>query len=361
MTKEKNIILFWLLRLFFCTFISYFARLFVILHKIYTKVMNQSVTDILNNTQETLFSFEVLPPVKGKSIEQIYRTIDKLMAYNPAFIEVTTHRSDYSYREVKPGQFVRVEDRLRPGTVAVSCAIKQRYNIPVVPHIICSGYTQQDTENELIDLAFFDIFDLIVLRGDKSKLDNRFIPKEGGLMYASELCQQVNEFNEGRMIFGDSHDMLRGKRPFTYGVAGYPEKHDEAMSLQADMDALKKKVDMGAGYIVTQMVFDNEKYFAFLDRCEKAGINVPIIPGLKPISTLNHRSMLPRTFHIDFPDRLVRRLMDCKSNDDVKKVGIEWAINQCLELKAAKVPSLHFYTMNAADAICKIMDEVSNK
>ena len=320
--------------------------------------MNQSVTDILKNTQETLFSFEVLPPVKGKSIEQIYKTIDKLMAYNPAFIEVTTHRSDYSYREVKPGRFVRVEDRLRPGTVAVSCAIKQRYNIPVVPHIICSGYTQQDTENELIDLAFFDIFDLIVLRGDKSKMDNRFIPKEGGLMYASELCQQVNEFNEGRMIFGDSHDMLRGKRPFTYGVAGYPEKHDEAMSLQADMDALKKKVDMGAGYIVTQMVFDNNKYFDFLDRCEKAGINVPIIPGLKPISTLNHMSMLPRTFHIDFPDLLVSKLQGCKANDDVKKVGIEWAIKQCQELKAAKVPSLHFYTMNAADAICAIMDEV---
>lgn len=321
--------------------------------------MNRSVTDILKDTKETLFSFEVLPPVKGKSIEQIYKTIDKLMVYNPAFIEVTTHRSDYSYREVKPGRYVRVEDRLRPATVAVSCAIKQRYDVPVVPHIICSGNTQQETENELIDLAFFDIFDLLVLRGDKSKMDNRFIPKEGGLMYASELCNQINEFNEGRMLFGDSHDLLNGKRPFTYGVAGYPEKHDEAMSLQADMDALKKKVDMGAGYIVTQMVFDNKKYFQFVDRCQKAGINVPIIPGLKPIGTLNHMSMLPRTFHIDFPDRLVAKLQRCKTNDDVKKVGIEWAIRQCQELKAAHVPSLHFYTMNAAASICQIMEEVS--
>lgn len=321
--------------------------------------MNTSVTDILKNTHDTLFSFEVLPPVKGKSIEQIYKTIDMLLPYNPAFIEVTTHRSDYSYREVKPGRYVRVEDRLRPGTVSVSCAIKQRYNIPVVPHVICSGNTQQETENELIDLAFFDIFDLLVLRGDKSKMDNRFIPKEGGLMYASELCNQINAFNDGKMMFGDSHDMLQGKRPFTYGVAGYPEKHDEAMSLQADMDALKRKVDMGAGYIVTQMVFDNRKFFNFCDRCLKAGINVPIIPGLKPISTLNHMSMLPRTFHIDFPDRLVGKLQRCETNADVKKVGIEWAIRQCNELKEAHVPSLHFYTMNAADSICKIMNEVN--
>lgn len=320
--------------------------------------MEKSVSDILKNTDKTLFSFEVLPPVKGKSIEQIFKTIDRLMAFNPAFIEVTTHRSDYAYREVSAGQYVRIEDRLRPGTVAVSCAIKQRYNVPVVPHIICSGNTQQETENELIDLAFFDIFDLLVLRGDKSKMDNRFIPKEGGLSYASELCAQINKFNEGKMIFGDSHDMLIGKRPFTYGVAGYPEKHDEAMSLQMDMDMLKRKVDMGAGYIVTQMVFDNRKFFNFVDRCQKAGINVPIIPGLKPIGTLNHRTMLPRTFHIDFPDKLVNKLLRCETNDDVKKVGIEWAVRQCQELKAAGVPCLHFYTMNAAAAIEQIMKAV---
>lgn len=317
--------------------------------------MSQSVTDILSSASETLFSFEVLPPVKGKSIDQIFRTIDRLMPFHPAFIEVTTHRSDYAYREVGEGRYVRVEDRLRPGTVAVSCAIKQRYDVPVVPHVICSGNTRQETENELIDLSFFDIFDLLVLRGDKSKLDNRFIPKPGGLAYASELCEQINEFNAGRLIFGDAHDMLRGGRRFSYGVAGYPEKHDEAMSPQADLDALKRKVDMGAGYIVTQMFFDNRKYFAFVERCQKAGINVPIVPGLKPIGTLNHRTMLPRTFHIDFPDRLVARLQRCETNADVRKVGIEWAIKQCQELAAAHVPCIHFYTMNAAAAVEEIM------
>lgn len=320
--------------------------------------MRQSVTDILKNTSKTLFSFEVLPPLKGKSIEQIYKTIDRLMPFHPAFIEVTTHRSDYSYREVAPGQYVRIEDRLRPGTVAVSCAIKQKYNVPVVPHIICSGNTRQEIENELIDLAFFYIYDLIVLRGDKSKADNRFIPKDGGWSYASELCGQINEFNAGRLLFGDSHDMLKDGRRFSYGVAGYPEKHDEAMSLQADMDALKKKVDMGAGYIVTQMFFDNRKYFSFLDRCQKAGIDIPIVPGLKPIGTLNHCTMLPRTFHIDFPDRLVGKLQRCETNDDVKKVGIEWAIRQCQELRDAGASCLHFYTMNAAAAIETIMKDV---
>ena len=319
--------------------------------------MTQSVAEILRNTRETLFSFEVLPPLKGKSMEQIYATIDRLMPFHPAFIEVTTHRTDFTYREVQPGQYVRVEDRMRPGTVAVASAIKQKYGVPVVPHIICSGNTQQETENELIDLAFFDIFDLLVLRGDKSKMDSKFIPKEGGLHYASELCQQVNNFNAGKLLYGDQHDTLAGKRPFTYGVAGYPEKHEEAMSLNADLDALKQKVDMGAGYIVTQMFFDNNKYFDFCERCLKAGITVPVVPGLKPLGTLNHMTMLPRVFHIDFPDELVAMLRQCKTNDDVKKVGVEWAVRQCQELRAANVPCLHFYTMNAATAIEKIMKE----
>lgn len=321
--------------------------------------MKQSVADILKETKDTLFSFEVLPPVKGKGIEQIFHTIDNLLPFNPAFIEVTTHRSDYVYKEITPGQFVRVEDRLRPGSVAVACAIKQRYGIPVVPHIICSGNTQQETENELIDLAFFDIFDLLVLRGDKSKSDNRFIPKEGGLKYASELCMQINKFNHGELVYGDTHHMLHNKRTFTFGVAGYPEKHEEAMSLSMDMEVLKKKIDAGASYIVTQMFFDNNKFFDFCERCLKAGINVPIVPGIKPISTLNHCAMLPRTFHIDFPDKLVEQLMVCQDNKQVQEVGIEWATSQCIELKKEGVPCLHFYTMNAATAISNIMKGVN--
>ena len=313
-----------------------------------------SVASILQETKETLFSFEVLPPLRGRSIDQIYETIDTLMPFHPAFIEVTTHRSDFTYRETSPGTFQRVEERLRPGTVAISCAIKQRYGLPVVPHIICSGYSQQETEYELIDLSFFDIFDLLILRGDKSKQDNRFIPKEGGLRYANELCEQVNRFNNGQLLYGDQHNMALN-RPFTYGVAGYPEKHEEAMSLQADIEALKRKVDAGAGYIVTQMFYDNNRYFDYCERLAKAGINIPVVPGLKPLGTLNHLTMLPRTFHIDFPEPLVRQLQGCTSNADVRRVGIEWAIRQCEELRAAHVPSLHFYTMNAASSIVEIM------
>lgn len=313
-----------------------------------------SVTDILRNAEKTLFSFEVLPPLKGRSITQIYETIDRLMAFAPAFIEVTTHRSDFSFKETTPGNYQRVEERLRPGTVAVAADIRQKYGVPVVPHIICSGNTRLETEDELIDLSFLGIYDLLVLRGDKSKHDSRFIPKAGGLSYASELCEQINAFNDGRLVYGDQHDMIR-ERPFTYGVAGYPEKHEEAMSMQADLDALKRKVDMGAGYIVTQMFFDNRRFFDFCERCAAAGINVPIVPGLKPLSTLNHCTALPRTFHIDFPDDLVCLLQRCTTNDDVRRVGIEWGIRQTQELHAAHVSCVHFYTMNAATSIEAIM------
>lgn len=314
----------------------------------------KSVTEILQQADKTLFSFEVLPPLRGKSIEQIYETIDRLMPFRPAFIEVTTHRSDYAYKETQPGQFKRVEERLRPGTVAIAYAIKQKYDLPVVPHVICSGYSQQETEYELLDLSFLDIKDLLVLRGDKSKQDSRFIPKEGGLRYASELCEQINRFNQGRLLFGEQHELCE-ERPFTYGVAGYPEKHEEAMSLTADLRALKRKVDLGAGYIVTQMFFDNQKFFRFVDQCREAGITVPIVPGLKPLGTLNHCTTLPRTFRVDFPEELVTRLENCKTNDDVKKVGVEWGIHQCQELKQHGVPCLHFYTMNAASQIEQIM------
>lgn len=316
-----------------------------------------SVSDILRDTQKTLFSFEVLPPVRGKSITQIFTTIDRLIKFNPAFIEITTHRSDYVYKEIEPGNYKRVEERLRPGTVAIAYAISQRYGVPVVPHIICSGYSQQETEYELLDLSFLDIKDLLVLRGDKSRQDSKFIPKEGGLTHASELCEQINRFNNGHLLFGEQRE-IANERPFSYGVAGYPEKHEEAMSFAADLRALKRKVDLGASYIVTQMFFDNSKYFKFVDRCREEGINVPIVPGLKPLSTLNHFTTLPRTFRVDFPDRLVGMLEKCKTNEEVKQVGTEWCVEQCNELKAHDAPCLHFYTMNASAQIEQIMTEV---
>ncbi|MBQ0057714.1 MAG: methylenetetrahydrofolate reductase [NAD(P)H] [Bacteroidales bacterium] len=310
-----------------------------------------SVSAFLQSRHDTAFSFEVLPPVKGKSIEQIYRTIDRLREFNPAYINITTHRSDTVYHETAPGVFTRLQECHRPGTVAIAAAIKEKYGIPVVPHLICSGYSQQETEYELIDLSFIGITDLILLRGDKGRDDSRFMPREGGHSHASELCEQVMQFNAGRLIDGSQHEMLSDGRQFTFGVAGYPEKHEEAMNLEADIEALCRKVEKGAGYVVTQMFFDNEKYFSFVDRCRKAGITVPIVPGIKPLGTLNHRTLLPRTFHIDLPEPLARELARCSTNEQVRAVGIEWGIAQCRELRAAGVPSIHFYSMNASQSV----------
>lgn len=316
-----------------------------------------SVTELLNNTRETAFSFEVLPPMRGKTIDSVFRTIDRLMPFRPLFIEVTTHRSDYVYRDRGDGSFERVEQRLRPGTVAIASAIKQRYHVPVVPHLICSGYSRQDTENELIDYSFLEIKDLLVLRGDKAKQDSRFVPKAGGLAHATELIGQVERFNRGILEYGDRHDYCID-RPFSYGVAAYPEKHEEAMNLQQDIERLKEKQDLGAGYAVTQMFFDTDVYLRFVDRCRDAGITMPIVPGLKPLSTLNHCTLLPRVFHIDFPEALAEQLSRCQTDDDVKKVGMDWCIAQCERLKAAGVPCIHFYTMNAASIIEQIAGEV---
>lgn len=316
-----------------------------------------SVSELIKTTDKTLFSFEVLPPLRGKTIDSVFRTIDRLMPFNPAFVEVTTHRSDFVYKEMADGSYQRVEQRLRPGTVAIASAIKERYNVPVVPHLICSGYSEQLTENELIDYSFLGIKDLLVLRGDKSKQDNRFVPAAGGHSHATELIGQVNRFNEGHLLYGEEHDYTREVK-FSYGVACYPEKHEEAMSLQYDIDMLKRKQDAGAAYAVTQMFYDNEKFLRFVDRCRESGITMPIVPGLKPLGTLNHCTMLPRTFQIEFPDELVAKLSRCQTDADVKQVGIEWGIRQTEELKAHGVPCVHFYTMNAASAIAQIAEAV---
>ena len=316
-----------------------------------------SVAEFLNSQHETAFSFEVLPPVKGHSIEQIYKTIDRLRQFNPAYINITTHRSDYIYREKEPGIYIRQEERHRPGTVAIAAAIKNKYNIPTVPHLICSGFTAQETEYELIDLSFLGIMDLILLRGDKSKEDARFTPMPGGLSHASELCSLVNNFNAGNLLDGKKHEMINDV-PFTYGVAGYPEKHEEAMNLQTDLDALKDKVAQGAGYVVTQMFFDNEKYFSFVDRLRAEGITVPIIPGIKPIVFKNQLTVLPKIFRSEIPEPFAAELRKCKDDEEAKEVGIEWSIQQCKELMAHGVPSLHFYTMMASDSVRRIAQAI---
>ena len=290
----------------------------------------------------------MLPPVRGKSIEQVFRSIDRLMPFNPAYINITTHRSEVVYREVAEGVFQRTFERRRPGTVAIAAALKGRYGVPAVPHLICSGFSKADIENEMIDLSYLGITNLLVLRGDRAKGENRFTPVEGGHEHAVELCRQVEAFNRGVLLDGEEHEPLHR---FSFGVAGYPEKHEEAMNIDMDIEFLKAKIDAGAKYVVTQMFFDNKRYFEFVERCRAAGITVPIIPGLKPLTSLTQQALLPKTFHIDLPMELARELCRCRSNEDVKALGVEWGVQQARELKAARVPSIHFYSMNATASV----------
>ncbi|MBR2961869.1 MAG: methylenetetrahydrofolate reductase [Alistipes sp.] len=311
-----------------------------------------SVASFLTDNHSTAFSFEVLPPVRGKSIESLYRSIERLMPFNPAYINITTHRSEVVYREISDGVFHRTTERARPGTVAVAAALKGRYGVATVPHVICSGFSKSDIENMLIDLSYLEIEDLLVLRGDKAKNEKRFEPHSEGHQHAIDLCRQVVDFNRGVMLDDVLSEPL--VKPFTFGVAGYPEKHEEAMNIDTDIANLKAKVDAGAAYVVTQMFFDNNRYFDFVERCRKAGITVPIVPGIKPLTSLVQQNLLPKTFHIDLPMELASELSKCRTNDDVKALGVEWGIAQTRQLKAANVPSIHFYSMNAATSVEQI-------
>lgn len=315
-----------------------------------------SVASFLKGEHSTAFSFEVLPPLRGNSIDTLFSSVERLMEYSPAYINITTHRTDVVYKEVSAGVFQRTTERKRPGTVAIAAALKSRYGVATVPHIICSGFTASELENELIDLSYLGITDLLVLRGDRAKGDNSFVVDNGGYSHAVELCRQVAQFNNGKLLDGTTHNGLT--TPFSFGVAGYPEKHEEAMNLQTDIEYLKAKIEAGAEYIVTQMFFDNAKFFDFVKRCRAAGIDVPIIPGLKPLTSLTQQSLLPKTFHIDLPMELASEFVKCKSNDDVKALGVEWGIKQAKELKAAGVPSIHFYSMNAVASIDQIAKSV---
>lgn len=294
--------------------------------------------------------------MRGKSIDNIFSNIDRLMAFDPAYINITTHRTEVVYQPMDNGMYRCFSEIKRPGTVAIAAALKGRFGIPTVPHIICGGYSRHEIEDELIDLSYLGINDILVLRGDRQKGENRFSAATDGHSHADALCQQVNDFNAGRMVDGTETEPLT--TPFTYGVAGYPEKHEEAMNPETDMEHLKRKVEMGAQYIVTQMFFDNKRYFEFVDRCREAGITVPIIPGIKPLTTLAQATLLPKTFHIDIPEELAAEMSRCKTNDDVKALGVEWGTAQARELKEANVPSIHFYTINATASVEKIAKNV---
>lgn len=313
------------------------------------------VIEHIKNSKSTAFSFEVLPPLKGNSIASVYATIDKLREFDPKYINITTHRSEYVYKDTDDGLFKRVITRNRPGTVAIAAAIQSRYGITAVPHVICSGFSKYEIEYSLIDLNFLGIYDLLILRGDKAKHEQYFTPLPDGYSHAIELQQQVNLFNQGYFLDGSKTTITT---PFSYGVAGYPEKHDEAPNMEQDMMRLKAKVDAGAEYVVTQMFFDNAKYFAFVDKCREAGITVPIIPGIKPINLVNQLTVLPKVFHVDLPEALAVELGKCKDNKQAVEVGVEWGTMQARELKAQGVPSIHFYSMMATDSVYRIAKAV---
>ena len=305
---------------------------------------------------KTLLTIEILPPLKGENIRSLFDNIDPLMEFKPPFIDVTYHREEYVYKKMPSGLLEKRTTRKRPGTVGICAAIQNNYKIDTVPHIICGGFSREETENALIDLHFLGIDNILVLQGDAIKTESRFVPEPDGYKFASELLEQVVKMNKGLYL----DDELQNTSPtgFCVGVAGYPEKHFSAPNLKADLKYLKLKVDLGAEYIVTQMFFNNQKYFEFVDECRKAGINVPIIPGIKPLTGKGQLTILPKTFHIDIPEELSEEVEKCKDNAAAKEVGIEWCIKQSKELVKHNVPTLHFYSMGKSDPIYRIAKEL---
>lgn len=311
------------------------------------------VVELINiHKDKKNFSFEVLPPLKGTGTGKLFATIDKLKEFDPLYINITTHHSEYVYRELDNGQFERMRIRRRPGTVAIAAAIQQKYGIPVIPHVICSGATIEHIEYELLDLQFLGIDNLLLLRGDKAKDDRVFAPVAGGHAHTTDLIEQVNRFNSG--YFADGSAIKVPGTPFGYGVACYPEKHDEAPNMEMDMGYLKMKQDMGAEYAVTQLFYDNSKYFDFVDKARAMGITIPIIPGIKPLAKLSQLTVVPKTFHCDLPQELAAEVKRCKTDDDAKQLGIEWATHQCQELYAQGINNIHFYTVSAVDSVAEV-------
>ncbi|WP_420457864.1 methylenetetrahydrofolate reductase [NAD(P)H] [Neolewinella sp.] len=308
---------------------------------------------------QTLISFEVLPPLKGGSMQAIFDTLDPLMEFKPPFIDVTYHREEYVYKKRPSGYYEKTAIRKRPGTVGICAAIMHRYGVDAVPHMLCGGFTKQETENALIDLAFLDVQNVLALRGDARKFEGRFVPEKDGHNFASELVEQIVCMNEGHYLDELVKDEHVSKTNFCVGVAGYPEKHFEAANLEHDLRYVKAKVEAGADYIVTQMFFDNDKYFEYVDACRKVGIDVPIVPGLKPVTKLYQLNSLPRLFHVDLPDDLVCEITKAKTAEARTQAGIEWCTAQSKELKERGAPCLHYYTMGDSSTIHAIAEKVA--
>lgn len=314
------------------------------------------VTDHLSKAKKTLFSLEILPPLKGKGIQSIYDGIDPVIEFGPAFINVTYHREEFVYKKREKGYLEKISIKKRPGTVGICAAIVNKYKVDAVPHIICGGFTKEETENALIDLNFLGIDNVLLLRGDPIKTEPAFFPEEDGHHHAVDLVKQVVRLNEGDYMDEDLQNAFPTN--FNIGVAGYPEKHFEAPNLKNDLKYLKQKIEAGADYIVTQLFYDNEKYKAFVEICRNEGITVPIIPGIKPISSKNQLHTLPKFFHIDLPNKLVDAIENCKDDKEVKQVGIDWAIQQSKDLIAFGVPCIHYYTMGKSIAVREVVKAV---
>lgn len=316
-------------------------------------LLEMSVIEKIKNAKGPLFTFELLPPLKGHSIDRIYSAIDRLVEFNPAYINFTSHRNEITYFERPDGLLEKKIIRIRPGTIAIAAAVKYRYNITVVPHILCGGFSREETENALIEMNFLGIDDVLALRGDPPKGTRRFLPEKDGHANTFELVRQITNMNKGKYLESSLEDNTPTK--FCIGVAAYPEKHFEAPNRQIDIEYLKHKVDAGAEYIVTQMFFDNRKYFRFIDECRKAGITIPIIPGIKPISALNDIKLIPQAFHIDLPNDLVTSVQKCNTDKEAREVGIEWTTLQSKELLKEGVPGIHYYTLGRSDNVARIV------
>lgn len=317
------------------------------------KKQTMKVIDTINNAKDTVFSFELLPPLKGNDVTRLYKTIESLTEFDPKYINITTHRDELEFKELADGRIVKRTVRKRPGTVAIAAAIQNKYQIPVVPHILCGGFTKSETEHVLIDLNFLGINNVLALRGDGVKNQHIFQATENGHSNAYQLVEQIKNLGQGKYLEED----LKNNTPldFCIGVAGYPEKHFEAPNMELDMQYLKQKVEAGADYIVTQMFFDNQIYYNFVDKCRAAGITVPIIPGIKPINLKNQLTVLPKIFSIDLPQELASELAKCKNNEEARRIGTEWAIYQSKDLVANHAPSLHIYTYGISDNVGKII------
>jgi methylenetetrahydrofolate reductase (NADPH) len=315
------------------------------------------VTDHIKNAHgKTLFSFEIVPPQKGQNIEDLYSNVDPLMEFNPPFIDVTTSREEYVYIKKENGLLEQKMTRMRPGTVGICAALKYKYDVDAIPHVLCGGFTKEETEYVLVDCHYLGLDNIMALRGDAMKHEPYFKPTVGGNNFAAELVTQIKELNEGKYL----HNIIEtsNKSDFCIGVAGYPEKHLEAPNMDTDLKRLKEKVDAGADYVVTQMFFDNKKYFDFVDKARSIGIHVPIIPGIKPIAVQRHLQVLPQIFRLDLPEDLINAVDHCSDSKQIRRVGIEWAIQQSKELIKSGVPVVHFYSMGKSDNIKAIAKEI---